>query len=113
MERRRPDRPCLLRVNSVDFALSGMSGLPFIATPERTCRDGRSGLLAAVSRCSELSDETGQWSIRGLRPKSKTACGRPTCRPRRAVDKRITFAPRLSAQLLLFLKLFASYGTPL
>ena len=31
--------------------------------------------LAAVSRCSELSYETGQWSIRGLRPKSKTVRG--------------------------------------
>src|SRR5712664_4146121 len=37
--------------------------------------------LAAVSRCSELSYETGQWSIRGLRPKSKTAWGHPTYRP--------------------------------
>jgi hypothetical protein len=33
--------------------------------------------LAAVSRCSELSYQTGQWSIRGLRPKSKTASGYP------------------------------------
>src|SRR6516225_8667528 len=29
--------------------------------------------LAAVTRCSELSYETGRWSIRGLRPKSTTA----------------------------------------
>jgi hypothetical protein len=40
--------------------------------------------LAAVSRCSELSYETGQWSIRGFRPKSKTAWGHPTYRPCRA-----------------------------
>jgi hypothetical protein len=37
--------------------------------------------FAAVSRCSELSYETGQWSIRGLRPKSKTALGHPAHRP--------------------------------
>ena len=37
--------------------------------------------FAAVSRCSELSYETGQWSITGLRPKSKTAWGHPTYRP--------------------------------
>jgi len=37
--------------------------------------------LAAVSRCSELSYETGQWLIIGLRPKSKTAWGHPTYRP--------------------------------
>src|SRR5262249_12246124 len=37
--------------------------------------------LAAVSRCSELSYETGQWLIRGLRPESKTAWGHPTYRP--------------------------------
>jgi hypothetical protein len=35
--------------------------------------------LAAVSSCSELSYETGQWSIRGLRPRRPRAA-RPACR---------------------------------
>jgi uncharacterized protein YdeI (YjbR/CyaY-like superfamily) len=37
-----------------------------------------------LQKCSELSYETGQRSIRGLRPKSKTAWGHPTYRQRAA-----------------------------
>ena len=44
-------------------------------TSEATKKVVRYVPLTAVSRCSELSYETGQWSIRGLRPKSKTAWG--------------------------------------
>jgi hypothetical protein len=54
---------------------------PPTAAQKRTFHHFGLGPLAAVSRCSELSYETGQWSIRGLRPKSKTAWGHPTYRP--------------------------------
>ena|SRR6266851_5224911 len=53
------------------------SGADIVSLPQHV----RLVPLAAVSRCSELSYETGQWSIRGLRPKSKTAWGHPTYRP--------------------------------
>src|ERR671918_1072510 len=46
---------------------------PPTAAQKRTFHHFGLGPLAAVSRCSELSYESGQWSIRGLRPKSKTA----------------------------------------
>ena len=58
-----------------------MSACPPTAAQKRTFHHFGLGPLAAVSRCSELSYETGQWSIRGLRPKSKTAWGHPTYRP--------------------------------
>ena len=40
---------------------------------------GRIVPLAAVSRCSELSYETWQWSIRGLRPGRRRTPGGPRC----------------------------------
>src|SRR5215472_10673638 len=43
------------------------SALLSIADIDCSREDFSVGPLAAVSRCSELSYETGQWSIRGLR----------------------------------------------
>src|SRR5215831_18283711 len=60
--------------------LLAMSALPLKADKARACWHVRFVPRATVSRCSELSYETGQWSIRGLRPKSKTAWGHPTYR---------------------------------
>jgi hypothetical protein len=59
-------------------ALSGLGSVPVVLRP---APEGRFQPLAAVSGCSELSYETGQWSIRGLPPKSKTAWGHPAYRP--------------------------------
>jgi hypothetical protein len=58
-----------------------MSGLPPEADTNRKGRHVRWVPLAAVSRCSELSYETGQWSIRGLRPKKQNGVGTPYIPP--------------------------------
>ena len=42
-----------------------------------------------MSRCSELSYETGQWSIRGLRPKKQNGVGTPYSPMKRRLKCRI------------------------
>ena len=56
--------------------LAKREGLDFLVLDQT-----RPDIEVPVVRCSELSYETGQWSIRGLRPKSKTAWGHPTYCP--------------------------------